>query len=183
MVYAVFRYVGFDTKYVENIPCFILNKAVGMAASFFLVCAFWNRCRSHLEDAGAYFRAAFTAVIVHIPLSLLLLRPGYFPEFFVKDGSKLKSWGEMMVLCGAVGLALLWQNSRDRFQPSGRQKLAVTLLAVIFCHVGAMGICRGVNINAKHAYLPPMWMLSLVVIGGGILALLWFARRGSAAKA
>lgn len=29
------------------------------------------------------------------------------------------------------------------------------------------GIARGLNINASHAYLPPMWLLSLVGIALG----------------
>jgi hypothetical protein len=172
VIYAVVRYVAFAPKYADNIPGFILNKAVGMAASFFLVCAFWSKCRGWIENADTYFRATFVAVVIHIPLSIVLLNPGYFPEFFVADGSKLKFWGEMVILFGALGLALLWQNNRVRLTLPSPKKLETALLAVLFCHVGSMGICRGVNITAKHAYLPPMWLLSLVGIGVG----LWVVR-------
>ena len=175
VIYAVVRYVAFTPKYADHIPGFIFNKAVGMAASLFLVCAFWSKCRGWIENANTYFRATFVAVVIHIPLSLVLLNPGYFPEFFVNDGSTLKFWGEMVILCGALGLALLWQNNRARLSLPSQQKLEIALLAVLFCHVGSMGICRGVNISAKHAYLPPMWLLSLVGISVG----LWVVRTGN----
>jgi multisubunit Na+/H+ antiporter MnhG subunit len=172
VIYAVVRYVAFTPKYADHIPGFIFNKAVGMAASLFLVCAFWSKCRGWIENADTYFRATFVAVVIHIPLSIVLLNPGYFPEFFVHDGSKLKFWGEMVILFGALGLALLWQNNRARLSLPSPKKLESALFAVLFCHVGSMGICRGVNINAKHAYLPPMWLLSLVGISVG----LWVVR-------
>jgi hypothetical protein len=35
-----------------------------------------------------------------------------------------------------------------------------------------MGYCRGLNINASHAYLPPMWLISAVMIFVGIVVLL-----------
>lgn len=174
VIYAVVRYVVFVPKYVDHIPSFILNKAVGMAASFFLVWAFWSKFRGKLENADAYFRATFIAVVIHIPLSLVLLKPGYFPEFFLDDGM-LKFWGEMVILCGGLSLALLWQNNRARLPLLSKQKLAIALLSALFCHVGSMGICRGVNISAKHAYLPPMWLLSLIGIGVG----LWVVRAGN----
>jgi hypothetical protein len=167
VIYALVRYVLFMPTYINHVPSFILNKAVGMAASFFLVYALCCRCCGQTDKAGVYFRATFFAVVVHVPLSLTLLRPGYFPEFFTKDGSTLKPWGEMVVLFGAVGLATLWQNSRDRLTAITQKRLGLTLLIVIFTHVGSMGICRGLNITAKHAYLPPMWLLSLVVIAVG----------------
>jgi len=176
LIYALVRYVTFSPKYAEHIPSFIVNKAVGMAAAFLLVGALLYKCRGDIEKSGAYFRAASFAVFVHIPLSLGLLRPGYFPDFFSKEGSTLNFWAEMVMLCGALGVALFWQNSRDRSSHDA-SKLGIALLAVIFCHVGAMGICRGLNINAKHAYLPPMWMLSLIGIGVGIVGLIRYYMR------
>jgi hypothetical protein len=42
----------------------------------------------------------------------------------------------------------------------------------LFSHTLFMGISRGLNINASHAYLPPMWLLSLVGIALGTVYLL-----------
>ena len=36
-----------------------------------------------------------------------------------------------------------------------------------------MGWARGLNINAKHAYLPPMWLLSVI---GVAIAVWWLLR-------
>lgn len=171
IVYALVRYVLLMPKYLDHIPSFILNKAVGMAASFFLVYACWCKCRNEVEKVGIYFRATMFSVVMHVPLSLNLLRPGYFPEFFAKDGTMLKFWGEAVVLCGAISLALLWQSSREKLSILGQQKLGLGLLAALFCHVGSMGICRGIVIDVKHAFLPPMWLLSLIAIAIGFFVL------------
>lgn len=172
LIYAVVRYVVFSPKYAENIPSFISNKAIGMAAAFFLVIAYHSKCHGRHLKASVLFKAAIIAVVIHVPASLSLIRPGYFPDFFMADGSTMKFWAEMVVLCGGISLALLWKTSQERVWGNPQMKMGFMLLGAIFLHVGSMGICRGLNITAKHAYLPPMWLLSLIgiVIGIAILA-------------
>jgi hypothetical protein len=48
----------------------------------------------------------------------------------------------------------------------------VATITVLFSHTLCMGIARGLNITAKHAYLPPMWLLSLIGIALGAAFLL-----------
>jgi hypothetical protein len=169
VVYAVVRYVAFAPQNAEHIPIFILNKAVSMAAALTLVAALWSRYRGTGEVAGRYFRFTLALVIMHVPMSLTVLRPGYFPEFFESDGARLRLMGELVFLFGATALALLWFLSQGQLIAKLRDRLGLLLLAVISAHVGAMGICRGVHFNAKHAYLPPMWMLSLIALIIGVV--------------
>jgi hypothetical protein len=177
LIYAVVRYVLFSPKYAENIPSFISNKAIGMAAAFYLVAAYHSKCRGFHLKATVIFKAAMIAVVIHVPTSLSLVRPGYFPDFFVDDGSTMKFWAEMVVLCGGISLALLWITSQQRLWGSPQAKLGIQLLCSVFLHVGSMGICRGLNITAKHAYLPPMWLLSLLGIALGIVILSSFIKK------
>ena len=111
---------------------------------------------------------------MHVPMALTVLRPGYFPEFFESDGARLRLMGELVFFFGATGLGLTWLLTHGQLAAKLRDRLSVLLLAVISAHVGAMGICRGIHINAKHAYLPPMWMLSLIAL---VIALILGLRR------
>lgn len=177
LIYSVVRYVAFSPKYAENIPSFISNKAIGMAAAFFLVAAYISKCRGRHVKAAMLFKAAMIAVLIHVPASLALIRPGYFPDFFVANGATMKFWAEMVVLCGGISLALLWKSSQERLWGNPQLKMALMLLAAVFLHVGSMGICRGLNITAKHAYLPPMWLLSLLGVLMGVIYLVAYLKK------
>jgi hypothetical protein len=164
IVYALVRYVAFAPENMEHIPVFILNKAVSMAGALTLIAALWNRYRGRIEVAVRYFNITLALVVMHVPMALTVLRPGYFPEFFEPDGARLRLMGELVFLFGAAGLGLTWLLAQGQLIAQMRERAGLLLLAVISAHVGAMGICRGIHINAKHAYLPPMWMLSLIAL-------------------
>jgi hypothetical protein len=179
VVYALVRYVAFAPANSEHIPVFILNKAVSMAGALALVAALWHRYRGRAEAAGRYFNLTLVLVVMHVPMSLTVLRPGYFPEFFESDGARLRLMGEMVFFFGAAALGLTWLLAQGQLVAKLRDRLGVLLLAVISAHVAAMGACRGIHINAKHAYLPPMWMLSLIAL---VIALILGVRRLLKAK-
>jgi hypothetical protein len=74
-----------------------------------------------------------------------------------------------------VGLYLL---TRTTWTPIMRWRLSLITMLTLGTHVGFMGLCRGLNINKSHAYLPPMWLLCLI---GIVLGLSWLLRSKPAA--
>lgn len=167
-IYAVVRYVAFTPVNAEHIPVLIINKVVSTAAAFALVYALWSQHKGRTETAARYFKFVLVMVVMHVPMSLTLLRPGYFNEFFHADGEQLHLLGELVVFFGAAALALVWLLSQGDLIAKMRQRLGLLLLVILTCHVAAMGACRGFNINAKHAYLPPMWLLCGLVLLVGL---------------
>jgi hypothetical protein len=177
-VYAVIRYVAFAPQNAGNLPVFIMNKGISMAAAICFAVAFYQQLRRRRgnragNDPVTWFRAGVFGAVAHIPMSLAILQPGYFREFF--DGARLSLGGEMVFLFGAMAAGGIYLLHRAGWTPAGRWWLSVATFAVLFGHVLSMGLVRGLNINRSHAYLPPMWLLSLIAIAAG----LWWLLRTS----
>lgn len=180
LIYAVVRYVAFAPKNLENLPVFVMNKGISTAAVICLMAAFilhWRQQRRGGKgaDPGSWFRAGLAAAVSHIPLSLTILKPDYFPEFFGPKG-RLHFGGEMVFLCGGLAAACFYLVSRPALTLQRRWLWSLAAMLVLFGHVLSMGLCRGLNINASHAYLPPMWLLSLLAIAVGLGMLLLAGR-------
>ena len=144
-----------------------------MAAAFCFALAFWyqwrGRDRPHGAEAAAWFRAGIFGAFVHVPMSLAILRPGYFKEFFA--GDRLSFNGEAVFLFGALTAGGIYLLGRTHWTAQQRWWLSVATVATLFTHTLCMGIARGLNINSSHGYLPPMWQLSVVgiALGAGLL--------------
>ena len=175
ILYSIVRYAVFAPQNFQNLPVFIVNKGVAMAVAFCFAIAFWQQLRSRDGMPGhhaplTWFRAGISGICVHIPMSLSLLRPGYFPEFF--DAERFTFKGEAVFLFGGLASCGVYLLTRTHWTPLLRWRLSLLTMAALFGHTLFMGLARGVNIKASHAYLPPMWMLSLIGIGCGIAFLL-----------
>jgi hypothetical protein len=176
MGYSALRYVVFAPENLENLPVFVLNKGVSMAAAFCFALAFWTQWRWQRGSASgnepaAWFRAGIFGALAHVPMSLAILRPGYFKEFFA--GDRLSFTGEAVFLFGAFAAGGFYLLSRTTWTATQRWWLSLATIAALFSHALCVGIVRGLNINRSHAYLPPMWLLSLIgiALGAGFLLL------------
>lgn len=171
VIYSIVRYAVFAPQNFQNLPIFIVNKGVAMAVPLCFAIAFWQQMR--LRDGipgkyapAAWFRAGVWGICAHIPMSLSLLRPGYFPEFFTAERFSFN--GEAVLLFGALTTGGIYLLTRAQWDELLRWRLSMLTMTALFAHTLFMGIARGVNIKASHAYLPPMWMLSLIGIALGI---------------
>lgn len=201
-VYAVVRYVAFTPKYAENIPVFIMNKGVSMAAAVCLSLGFfsaWRRMRAGAAGSGPvsrvepalWFRAGVFGAIWHIPMALAILRPAYFKEFFANAGvggadglgPKLSTAGEVIFFLGGLSAGLVFLLLRPQMGEKARWWASVGVMSALLGHVVAMGWCRGVNIKAQYGYLPPMWLISAVLVAAGLVVVLATgAARGASRK-
>lgn len=177
IAYSAVRYIVFAPQNVTNLPVFVVNKGVSMAAAFCFALAFWQRWRRMRGATGgtepaAWFRAGVFGAIWHIPMSLTILGPSYFKEFYIDGGSRMSFNGEAVFMFGALTASGVYLLTRTTWTPMHRWWLSVGTMAVLFAHTLCMGIARGLNINASRAYLPPMWLLSLIGIALGAAFLL-----------
>lgn len=176
VVYSSVRYVVFAPKNLENLPVFVVNKGVSMAAALCFALAFfarWQRARGRAwaTEPAWWFRAGIFGAVAHVPMSLAILRPVYFKEFFVESG-RMSFNGEMVFLFGAMTVGGIYLLSRAAWNERHRWWLSLATMLTLFVHTLCMGIARGLNINKSHAYLPPMWLLSLIGIGLGLVFVL-----------
>jgi hypothetical protein len=178
LAYALVRYLAFMPENLGNLPIFVINKGLAMAAALAFVVAFHHQWRDRGDSARAapWFRAGMFGSIAHVPMSLAILTPAYFREFFA--GDRLSFNGESVFLFGALTAGCLYLSTRPQWTPLQRWALSLATTLALFCHVLFMGVARGLNIGAKHAYLPPMWLLSAIGLAFG-LAFLLLARPGA----
>jgi hypothetical protein len=184
ITYSVIRYVAFALQNIEHLPVFIVNKGVAMAAALCFMSGFIQalrrmRGRTIGADPSLWFRAGVFGAIMHIPISLAILSPAYFGDFFLNtaegtlaEPARLSFAGEMVFLFGGLTAALLYLLLRPTMSPRARWGLSLAAMLTLLTHVLAMGYCRGLNINISHAYLPPMWLLSAlgIAIAAGVVA-------------
>jgi len=183
VVYSAVRYIVFAPKNIENLPVFVVNKGVSMAAALCFAVGFLQALRQKRGtliqvDPTTWFRAGVFGAIWHIPMSLAILRPGYFKEFFhaateADLNPRMTFAGEMVFLFGGLTAAMVYLLIKPTLAPMTRWWLSLAAMATLLTHVLAMGYCRGLNINASHAYLPPMWLLSAI---GVTVGLVWVLR-------
>jgi hypothetical protein len=187
VVYSVIRYIVFAPANAGNLPVFVTNKGVAIAAALCFAAAFLQQLRARRglavrTPSSSWFRAGVFGAIWHIPMALAILQPAYFKEFFVTPapdapphlgGPRLSFAGEMVFMLGGLTAATIFLLLRQTWTASQRWWLSLAAMVLLLAHTLAMGYCRGLNINAKHAYLPPMWLLSTV----GIVVGLWWLLR------
>jgi lysylphosphatidylglycerol synthetase-like protein (DUF2156 family) len=186
--YSLVRYVAFAPKNLENLPVFIVNKGVSMAAALAFALGFLAQLRlarggSPRVSPGDWFRAGVFGVIWHVPMSLAILEPSYFKEFFrpieaVAEGMpaiapRMSFEGELVFMFGGLAAALVFLLMRAQWSVATRRLISLAAMLALLSHVLAMGWSRGLNIDAKHAYLPPMWLLSVI---GVAIAVWWLLR-------
>ncbi len=189
IAYSVVRYVVFAPENAPNIPAFIVNKGVSMGAALCFLAAFvqqWRRNRRSEGgvESGVWFRAGVFGVIWHVPMSLAILGPGYFTEFYgvspegASASGRMTPAGELVFCFGGLAAGLLYLVTRPAWSAVARHRLSLAAMLVLLAHVLAMGYCRGLNIKASHGYLPPMWLLSAVGIAAAAVVLLACGPRG-----
>lgn len=169
VAYAAVRYAAFDPANRDR-PAFVANKGLASAAAAAFVLGFrqqWRRGRGAGggTDPAAWFRAGTAAAVAHVPLSAVLLHPGYFPEFFA--GDRLSAVGEAVLLGGGLAAAGVYLLGRPALSPRGRWRLGVATVAALAGHTLCTGLPRGVHFTRGHAYLPPMWLLCVLGLGLG----------------
>lgn len=187
IAYSAIRYVVFAPQNLESLPVFVVNKGVSMAAALSFAMGFLASLRlarggSPRVSPGDWFRAGAFGAIWHIPMSLAILEPAYFKEFFrpieaAAEGlpaiaPRMSFEGELVFMFGGLAAALVFLLMRPQWTSATRRRISIVAMLALLAHVLAMGWCRGLNINAKHAYLPPMWLLSVIGVAIGIWWLL-----------
>ncbi|XEY23369.1 hypothetical protein UABHE_001105 [Candidatus Uabimicrobium helgolandensis] len=102
VLYAVLRYNVFGDVPWEQLPIYIVNKAISLSAIFCIsLSVIWSKLPSndvHVRKfLGLY---GFVLAILHVLLSIMILSPEYYSSFFVDK--KLYFFASTILLCGAL---------------------------------------------------------------------------------
>lgn len=187
--YAALRYVVFGDVSVDQLPVFVMNKALSIAGLVLIALAVGARPIAGAVPAASWLRrdrralgmAGLAFAGVHTVLSLLLLDPAYFGKFYAAGAGRMTLAAELSMLAGAVALALLvWQSritcggtagdDASRRASACRRWLGTGVLALAGLHVGFMGLPGWFTPADWPGGLPPITLLSTGVAVLGVIA-------------
>lgn len=176
VIYSLIRYVAFTPDNVSHIPLFVMNKGISMGAAFCIVTAYviaYQQQRATVSESShvPWFRAGSLGLFFHIPVSILLIRPEYFEEFFLHSG-RMNFYGEIVLMLGVLSTICVYLLSKPSWKEMQRWYLSLIVMSGLVAHTLFMGLARGISLSAKRGYLPPMWLLSLIALSVGLIFLL-----------
>jgi len=187
MTYAIFRYHLFGGVEWSHFPLFIANKAISLAAVFFIATSYLigKTLRAFDTDSARQLilvkfcgLMGFSLAVIHAFMALLLFSPNYYPVLFDMDG-RLNLIGELSMAFGVVSLWCLSVAAitslpfmfdaigADRWKRG--QRMGYFCLALVGGHVLVMGFSGWLKPSGWHGYLPP---ISLVAFTAVLLTLL-----------
>ena len=169
MTYSVLRYIVFKGVSPEQIPLYIVNKAVSVTGLILIGIATLTKGerRRNLGTCGFLF------VLLHVLLSLSILNPDYFAKFYSETGV-MHWYAELSLATGALAMVFLFRlaneppNGTDCSQSlipgAGRWVLALTA-----AHVGFMGYTSWSDVGHWPGMLPPITLLAFLLAVGFLL--------------
>ena len=157
LTYAIVRYNIVREVPYANLPLFISNKAIALAATILiglsfllgpLARVFHHRFAHHLYLRKHLGIAGFGVAAVHAVISLVLLRPAYYPRIFAGSG-RLNAQGEVFLLFGILAFLIFTAISVTSLPPIEShmhpaqwkfvQRLGYLAYAFVLLHVGFLG--------------------------------------------
>ncbi|MCM4168595.1 hypothetical protein KCTC52924_02172 [Arenibacter antarcticus] len=183
--YAILRYqIKGDVPW-KDLPVFILNKGISLAAITLLSLCISIRPLSNLGVQLFSSRQAkkvlgisgLLLTIAHVLLSFLIFNPSYFSVFFEEDGT-LSSKGSLSLLAGVVGfmLVIIYHHCFGGVR-AGKEKLIkivtskkfiLGLLLLFGLHLFFMGYSNWMLPSNWQGGLPPISLISFVVVFLGL---------------
>ena len=170
--YAFTRYVVAGDVSPDQTPVFIVNKAVSLAAALFLALAARASLKGAPQEARTFGAATAHCALLHILLSLPLIRPAYFPSFF--NGERFSGLGGASILFGALTAyfyGLLFTRRPDR---PGFLWLKTGAAGALIGHLVFMGFPKWIRPTEWPGRLPNVSLISCLFA----LAALAFCLRG-----
>ena len=188
VAYAIVRYHIAGQVPWKDLPFFILNKGISLAAFILLTLNFglgplnnlgakvpagWLNARRAVGMTG------FLLVFIHAIMSFMLFSPGTYAKFFASDGS-LTLLAGLSMLGGVLAFVVLWAYNMS-FQTHMREDKAFIqfitsrtflLWAMLLgaAHLFFMGFEGWLEPAGWHAGIPPVSLVAFVIFAVGYVA-------------
>jgi hypothetical protein len=182
IAYAVLRYNVVGPVAWKDLPIFVLNKGVSLAAIILLAFGFSIGPLANLGisafDFGLESRkilgiSGLLLTIFHVLLSFLIFNPQYYPKFFDSDDS-LSVIGNFSLLAGTASFMILglyhWcfrnrsENKEVLISIITSKKFLLGLLFLLGIHLFFMGYATWSTPSKWQGGLPPISLISFTVV-------------------
>jgi len=150
--YAIIRYNYFGNVSLNDIPVFVFNKAIALSIVIILGFSLLDKIKD--RNTGDYFSTIQFLIIMHVIFSLALHGDAYFPKMYI-DGKLTLNTG-IATLSGTILVAGLFTNII--------KLKALTIYTLIGIHVFFYGFKGWVTPENWHGSLPPITLVSFVIV-------------------
>ena len=186
--YAIMRYhLAGDVPW-KDLPFFVLNKGISLAAFILVTCNFgfgplnnlgfkipagWLNARKALGMTG------FLLALIHVLMSFMLFSPAVYAQFFESDGT-LTLMGGISMLGGIAGFVVLWAYNMS-FQTQLREdktfirfitsrKFLIWAMLLGGVHLVFMGYQGWMEPAKWHGGMPPVSLVAISFFAIGYIA-------------
>lgn len=170
-IYAVMRYAVFGDVSLIHLPVYLMNKSISMTAVVSLFMASVSFVRTRQDAVRFWSKACSHLVFIHVLLSLAILSKGYYSKFF--DNDKMNLTGEAMLLLGAIAVYCFWRLGAPDMKQAARRTLTALSSILVAGHLLIMGYGGWLQVQKWHGALPPISLLSFLLVMFSFIALLW----------
>lgn len=185
--YSILRYNVVGDVPWKEVPFFILNKGISLAALILLTLNFSLgplkklniRINEELLDARKSLGVVgFILAFVHLIMSVAILNPSYYPVFFYDEGT-LTTRGGLSLLGGVLSFVFLWiyyvsfkQDLKKQYKIIRiitSREVIMTVLFFIGVHLFFFSYPGWVTVHKWHGGLPPISLISFIVFLTGFV--------------
>jgi hypothetical protein len=157
--YAVVRYHVFGPVLFKDLFLFTFNKVIAFSA---LILWVWNLWPGNNKEKEKLKNIILFLISLHIILSVILLRPYYFPDFFIPlKGFSL--FGSLALLGGSLAAVLMFFSGKISF----RFNIKYLFFFFIAIHLVSMGGKGWLTPIKWYGYLPPITLISFLILLAG----------------
>lgn len=181
LLYSTLRYMVFKGVDWSHFPVYIMNKIFSIAGLFLIALSYLltkvNLIKFDDESSKVQFirfvgLAGFSLCAIHVFLSLVMLSPAYYPNFYIENMMNLK--GELSMLMGVISLYFFtipaitslpfMQKAVGMKKWKRGQKMGYYGLLTSLFHLIAMGASGWITVNNWPGYLPPISLISAIIV-------------------
>ena len=161
LTYAMLRYIVFGNVPIENLPCFVANKAFALASVLALLLAAYFGFKKRSDFEREWFAFFKVTLFLHLALSFVLFSPQYYPKQF-HDG-RMTLFGELFMLFGVIALCNLSMRVLVKEQLSTLQFMAALTPLAIALHQFFLGASGWLKWHEWFGHMPPISLIGFVV--------------------
>lgn len=167
--YAIIRYNIFGDVPWEELPVYIVNKAIALTVVLLLLVSIITK-NNFKSVRGTFWKLIFILASIHVFISFRLLGPEYFKKFY--SAYELNIIGYLTLFFGITAFAGIIILNSEKLLPTQRGKLIVpesikkvirTLIPFfIVAHLFTMGFKGWITPNKWPGYLIPISLIAFV---------------------
>lgn len=161
-IYAIIRYHYFGNTPIKDFPLYITNKVIALTSVVLFLSYLFNKKNIYL--GGLSYILAFG----HLIISLLILSPVYYKKFFSNE-FELNAIANLSLFAGVLSFTGLWvyhqiKKGNVLYKIVANKKLHYFILTMLFLHLFFMGYKEWVQPLTWKGYLPPISLLTAIVV-------------------